>query len=62
MRTLTGVLPGAALGRSLCVHLQRPLPAVRFAQGARVTALPLPVIVTALRRARGVRPERRAVR
>jgi uncharacterized membrane protein len=51
VRTLTGVLLGAALGRSLYVHLQRPLPAVLLAQGALVTAVALPVIVVALRRA-----------
>lgn len=51
VRTLTGVLLGGALGRSLYVHLQAPLPAVLLAQGALVTAVALPVIVVALRRA-----------
>ena len=49
-RALTGVLLGAALARSLHVHLQRPLPAVLLAQGALVTAVALPVIVLRLRR------------
>ena len=43
-------VPGGALGRSLYVHLQRPLPAVLLAQGALVTAVALPVIVVAWRR------------
>ena len=54
VRLLTGVLLGVALGRSLHVHLQRPLPPVLLAQGALVTALAGPVIVLALWRARAV--------
>ncbi|XXF80616.1 DUF2085 domain-containing protein [Myxococcaceae bacterium GXIMD 01537] len=46
VRTLTGVLLGAALGRSLHVHLQKPLPGVLLAQAALVTAVALPVILT----------------
>ena len=53
-RALTGVLLGAALGRSLYVHLQAPLPPVLLAQAALVTALAGPVIVVALGRARAV--------
>ncbi|HET9449327.1 MAG TPA: DUF2085 domain-containing protein [Aggregicoccus sp.] len=56
VRTLSGVLLGAALGRSLYVHLQRPLPPVLLAQAALVTALAGPVIVLALWRARGIDP------
>ena len=54
VRLLSGVLLGAALGRSLYVHLQRPLPPVLLAQAALVTALAGPVIVLALWRARAV--------
>jgi uncharacterized membrane protein len=35
-RTLTGVLLGLGLGRSLFIHLQKPLPEVLLAQGAFV--------------------------
>jgi len=52
VRTLTGVLLGLALGRSLHVHVQRPLPAVLLAQAALVTAVALPVILTTYRRPR----------
>jgi uncharacterized membrane protein len=45
VRTLTGVLLGLALGRSLYVHVQRPLPMVLLAQAALVTAVALPVIL-----------------
>ena len=45
VRTLTGVLLGVALGRSLHVHVQRPLPAVLLAQAVLVTAVALPVIL-----------------
>ena len=54
VRALTGLLLGAALGRSLYVHLQQPLPPVLLAQAALVTALAGPVIVVALGRARAV--------
>ncbi len=52
VRTLTGVLLGLALGRSLYVHLQQPLPAVLLAQGALVTAVALPVILATYQRPR----------
>nr|WP_217917858.1 DUF2085 domain-containing protein [Myxococcus sp. AM009] len=52
VRTLTGVLLGAALGRSLYVHLQQPLPAVLLAQGALVTAVAVPVILATYQRPR----------
>ncbi|ADO73214.1 DUF2085 domain-containing protein [Stigmatella aurantiaca] len=52
VRTLTGVLLGAALGRSLYIHVQRPLPAVLLAQAALVTAVALPVILATYRRPR----------
>jgi hypothetical protein len=46
------VLLGLALGRSLQVHVQRPLPAVLLAQAALVTAVALPVILATYRRPR----------
>jgi uncharacterized membrane protein len=52
VRTLTGVMLGIALGRSLFVHLQRPLPAVLLAQAALVTAVAVPVILATYRRPR----------
>ncbi|SEU18428.1 DUF2085 domain-containing protein [Stigmatella erecta] len=52
VRTLTGVLLGVALGRSLYVHVQRPLPTVLWAQAALVTAVALPVILATYRRPR----------
>jgi uncharacterized membrane protein len=52
VRTVTGVLLGLALGRSLFVHVQRPLPAVLLAQAALVTAVALPVILATYRRPR----------
>ena len=52
LRTLTGVLLGMALGRSLNVHLRQPLPPVLLWQGALVTAVALPVILVTLRRPR----------
>lgn len=45
VRTLTGVLLGVALGRSLFVHVQRPLPAVLVWQAALVAAVALPVFL-----------------
>ena len=42
VRTLTGVLLGLALGRSLYMHVQRPLPPVLLAQAALVTAVARP--------------------
>jgi len=45
VRTLTGVLLGVALGRSLYVHVQKPLPPMLWAQAALVTAVALPVIL-----------------
>lgn len=53
-RTFTGVLLGIALGRSLFVHVQRPLPAMLVWQAALVAAVATPVIlVVYLRRPRG---------
>ena len=52
VRTVTGVLLGLALGRSLYVHVQRPLPAVLLAQAALVTAVAVPVILATYRRPR----------
>jgi uncharacterized membrane protein len=52
-RTLTGVLLGLALGRSLFIHVQRPFPPVLLAQSALVTAVAVPVILATYRRRRG---------
>ena len=51
-RSITGILLGLGLGRSLFIHLQRPLPPALLAQGMVVTAICLPVIFTAYRRKR----------
>ena len=45
VRTLTGVLLGVALGRSLFVHFQRPLPQVLVWQAALVAVVALPVLL-----------------
>lgn len=52
-RSLTGVLLGLALGRSLFIHLQRPFPKVLIVQLVLVTAVALPVILATYRRSRG---------
>ncbi len=52
-RTLTGVMLGLALGRSLFIHLQRPFPVVLLLQMGLVTAVALPVIFATYRRSRG---------
>jgi uncharacterized membrane protein len=52
VRTLTGVFLGVALGRSLHVHVQHPLPPVLLAQAALVTAVAVPVILATYRRPR----------
>ena len=51
-RTFTGALLGMGLGRSLFIHLQRPMPFVLLAQAFVVTAIALPVILTSYRRNR----------
>ncbi|MCA3014066.1 MAG: DUF2085 domain-containing protein [Myxococcaceae bacterium] len=51
-RSFTGLLLGAALGRSLYVHVQRPLPAVLLAQTVLVTAVAVPVILATWRHRR----------
>lgn len=51
-RTLTGVLLGLGLARSLFIHLQRPLPPALLGQVIVVTVIALPVIFTAYRRKR----------
>ena len=51
-RTLTGVLLGMGLGRSLFIHLQRPWPVLLATQAAVVTLLGLPVILATYRRHR----------
>jgi uncharacterized membrane protein len=45
VRTLTGVLLGVALGRSLFIHLQKPLPPVLVWQAALVAVVALPVLL-----------------
>lgn len=50
VRTLTGVLLGVALGRSLSVHLRSPLPPVLLWQAALVAAVALPVLWATTRR------------
>lgn len=45
VRTLTGVLLGVALGRSLFVHFQKPLPPVLVWQAALVAVVALPVML-----------------
>ncbi|WP_342374662.1 DUF2085 domain-containing protein [Myxococcus stipitatus] len=52
VRTATGILLGLALGRSLQVHVQRPLPTVLLAQAALVTVVALPVILATYRKPR----------
>ncbi len=52
VRTLTGVLLGAALGRSLFVHVQKPLPAVLVWQAALVAVVALPVLLASSRGSR----------
>jgi uncharacterized membrane protein len=49
VRTLTGVLLGVALGRSLFVHFQRPLPPVLVWQAALVAVVALPVLLMTYR-------------
>jgi uncharacterized membrane protein len=52
VRSLTGVLLGAALGRSLFVHLQKPLPPMLLWQAALVMAVALPVLLVSSRGSR----------
>ena len=49
VRTLTGVLLGVALGRSLFVHFQKPLPPVLVWQAALVAVVALPVLLMTYR-------------
>ena len=53
IRTLTGVALGLGLGRTLFVHVQRPLPPALLAQLALVTVVAGPVILATYRRRRG---------
>jgi len=53
VRTLTGVLLGLALGRSLFIHVQRPLPLVLLWQAALVALVAIPVLLAT---ARGPKP------
>ncbi len=52
VRTLTGVLLGVALGRSLFVHIQKPLPAVLVWQAVLVAGVALPVMLSTSGRSR----------
>lgn len=49
-RTFTGVLLGLALGRTLFIHLQRPLPLPLLLQMGLVTGVATPVILATYRR------------
>lgn len=53
LRFLTGIALGLGLGRTLFVHVQRPLPPALLAQLALVTAVAGPVILATYRRRRG---------
>lgn len=50
IRSVTGVLLGLALARTLYIHLRSPLPLLLLVQAALVTAVALPVIVLTWRR------------
>lgn len=52
-RTLTGILLGVSLGRSLFIHVQRPFPPVLIAQLVAVTVVAVPVILATYRRQSG---------
>ena len=52
-RTFTGILLGLALGRTLFIHLQRPLPVSLLLQMALVTGVATPVILATYRRTTG---------
>jgi uncharacterized membrane protein len=52
VRTLTGVLLGVALGRSLFIHVQRPLPAALLWQAGLVAVVALPVLLATFRGSR----------
>jgi hypothetical protein len=49
VRTLTGVLLGVALGRSLFIHVQKPLPAALLWQAGLVVGVALPVLLATSR-------------
>ncbi len=49
-RAATGVALGLALGRTLYIHLQRPLPLWLLVQAIVVTAVAVPVILVSYRR------------
>jgi uncharacterized membrane protein len=53
VRTLTGIALGVALGRTLFVHVQRPLPLALLVQLALVTVVAGPVILATYRRRHG---------
>lgn len=50
-RTVTGLALGAALARTLYIHIQRPLPLWLLVQFAVVTAVAVPVILATYKRA-----------
>jgi uncharacterized membrane protein len=49
-RTATGALLGLALGRTIYVHFQRPLPTGLWLQGVLVAAVAAPVLLLSARR------------
>lgn len=53
VRTLTGIALGLGLGRTLFIHVQKPLPPALLAQLALVTVVAGPVILATYRRQRG---------
>ncbi len=53
LRTLTGVLLGLALARTLYIHIQRPLPVGLLMQAGVVTLVALPVILATYKRDHG---------
>lgn len=53
LRTLTGVLLGLALARTLYIHIQRPLPVWLLVQAGVVTVIALPVILATYKRGHG---------
>ncbi len=52
-RSFTGVLLGVALGRTLFIHLQRPMPLPLLLQLGLVTGVATPVILASYRRSIG---------
>jgi len=53
LRTVTGVMLGLALARTLYIHVQRPLPLWLLVQAGVVTGIAVPVILLTYRANRG---------